>query len=200
MNLVTAALIETAEASLNLLLQTRPMLRERLQKLSGKSLRIRLLPQQLTLRIDFTAQGLSLSQDLLNPADAEISGEISALMRLLSDPRSVLFGQGVDISGDAAMVQRIQKAMRDAELDWETWLAEQIGDGATATLKQVLQPLRQQIERNRQSLSSNMKAYLQEELAALPARTEYEIWTAQVSTIRNQVEQLERRIARLSDN
>jgi len=200
MNLITAALIETAEASLNLLLQTRPMLRERLQKLSGKSLRIRLLPQQLTLRIDFTAQGLSLSQDLLNPADAEISGEISALMRLLSDPRSVLFGQGVDISGDAAMVQRIQKAMRDAELDWETWLAEQIGDGATATLKQVLQPLRQQIERNRQSLSSNMKAYLQEELAALPARTEYEIWTAQVSTIRNQVEQLERRIARLSDN
>jgi len=200
MNLVTAALIETAEASLNLLLQTRPMLRERLQKLSGKSLRIRLLPQQLTLRIDFTAQGLSLSQDLLNPADAEISGELSALMRLLSDPRSVLFGQGVDISGDAAMVQRIQKAMRDAELDWETWLAEQIGDGATATLKQVLQPLRQQIERNRQSLSSNMKAYLQEELAALPARTEYEIWTAQVSTIRNQVEQLERRIARLSDN
>jgi len=200
MNLITAALIETAEASLNLLLQTRPMLRERLQKLSGKSLRIRLLPQQLTLRIDFTAQGLSLSQDLLNPADAEISGELSALMRLLSDPRSVLFGQGVDISGDAAMVQRIQKAMRDAELDWETWLAEQIGDGATATLKQVLQPLRQQIERNRQSLSSNMKAYLQEELAALPARTEYEIWTAQVSTIRNQVEQLERRIARLSDN
>lgn len=200
MNLVTAALIETAEASLNLLLQTRPMLRERLQKLSGKSLRIRLLPQQLTLRIDFTAQGLSLSQDLLNPADAEISGELSALMRLLSDPRSVLFGQGVDISGDAAMVQRIQKAMRDAELDWETWLAEQIGDGATATLKQLLQPLRQQIKRNRQSLSSNMKAYLQEELAALPARTEYEIWTAQVSTIRNQVEQLERRIARLSDN
>lgn len=200
MNLVTAALIETAEASLNLLLQTRPMLRERLQKLSGKSLRIRLLPQQLTLRIDFTAQGLSLSQDLLNPADAEISGEISALMRLLSDPRSVLFGQGVDISGDAAMVQRIQKAMRDAELDWETWLAEQIGDGATATLKQLLQPLRQQIKRNRQSLSSNMKAYLQEELAALPARTEYEIWTAQVSTMRNQVEQLERRIARFSDN
>lgn len=200
MNLVTAALIETAEASLNLLLQTRPMLRERLQKLSGKSLRIRLLPQQLTLRIDFTAQGLSLSQDLLNPADAEISGELSALMRLLNDPRSVLFGQGVDISGDAAMVQRIQKAMRDAELDWETWLAEQIGDGATATLKQVLQPLRQQIERNRQSLSSNMKAYLQEELAALPARTEYEIWTAQVSTMRNQVEQLERRIARFSDN
>lgn len=200
MNLVTAALIETAEASLNLLLQTRPMLRERLQKLSGKSLRIRLLPQQLTLRIDFTAQGLSLSQDLLNPADAEISGELSALMRLLSDPRSVLFGQGVDISGDAAMVQRIQKAMRDAELDWETWLAEQIGDGATATLKQLLQPLRQQIKRNRQSLSSNMKSYLQEELAALPARTEYEIWTAQVSTIRNQVEQLERRIARLSDN
>lgn len=200
MNLLTAALLETLEQAVNLLLQTRPLLRERLQRLDGKSIRIRVLPYGWSLLLQFSAEGISLSQDELNSADAQISGELSALMRLLNNPRSVLFGQGVEISGDAALVQRLQKAMRDAELDWETWLAEQIGDLPTAVLKQLVTPVREQISQSAHSLSINLQDYLQEELAALPARTEYEIWSARVDETRNRVEQLERRISRLSDS
>jgi len=200
MNLLTAALLETLEASVNLLLQTRPLLRERLQRLDGKSIRVKTLPQGWTILLLFSAEGISLSQDNLSTADAEISGELGALIRLLSAPRSVLFGQGVEISGDAALVQRLQKAMRDAELDWETWLADQIGDLPTAALKQLVTPVKEHLSQSAHSLSINLQDYLQEELAALPARTEYEIWSAQVDDTRNRLEQLERRIARLGDS
>ena len=198
MEMVAAALLETAEASLNLLLQTRPLLRERLLKLNGKSLRIWLKPHNLSLLVSFHAEGVALSQDLQAPADAEIAGDFSTLMRLITEPRSVLFGQGAEISGDAALVQRLQKAMRDAELDWETWLAEQIGDGATAALKQMLEPVRDHLQQSKESLSLNAREYLQEELAAVPARVEYEIWSDKVTRLQTQLERLERRIERLS--
>ena len=198
MEMVTAALLETAEASLNLLLQTRPLLRERLLKLNGKLIRINIEPRGLSLLLGFHTDGIALSQDAEAAADAEISGDLTTLVRLATEPRSVLFGQGAKISGDAALVQRLQKAMRDAELDWETWLADQIGDNATAALKQIAAPLRDQLQQSRHSLSLNAREYLQEELAAVPARVEFEIWSEGVSRARTKLEQLERRIERLS--
>ncbi|NVK02792.1 MAG: SCP2 sterol-binding domain-containing protein [Oceanospirillaceae bacterium] len=198
MEMVTAALLETAEASLNLLLQTRPLLRERLLKLNGKSIRINIEPRGLSLLLSFHTDGIALSQDAKATADAEISGDLATLVRLATEPRSVLFGQGAKISGDAALVQRLQKSMRDAELDWETWLADQIGDTATAALKQIAAPLRDQLQQSHQSLSLNAREYLQEELAAVPARVEFEIWSEGVSRARTKLEQLERRIERLS--
>lgn len=198
MEMVAAALLEAAEASLNLLLQTRPLLRERLLRLNGKSIRINIQPPGISLLLSFHDEGIAVSQDVARSADAEITGDVATLLRLVTEPRSVLFGQGAEITGDAALVQRLQKSMRDAELDWETWLADQIGDNATAALKQLATPARDYLQQSRESLSLNAREYLQEELAAVPARVEYEIWSEGVSRVQSQIEQLERRIARLA--
>ncbi len=197
MQLLTAALVESVEAALNLLLKTRPMLGERLQNLSGKTLRIVLLPQNWTLLIRLHAEGIELSQDSDFDADVTLKGELGVLIKLITEPRSVLFGQGAKIDGDAALLQRIQKAMREPGLDWELWLSEQLGDLPTSALTQAFAPLATSLQEGRGSLERNLKSYLQEELEALPPRAEYELWTDQISKARIQAEQLERRIAKL---
>ena len=198
MDLVTAALIESAQTSLNLLLQTRPMLRERLQKLAGKTIRLVLLPQGWSILVRLHNAGIELSRDTDSDADVSIQGELSVLLRLVSDPRSVLFGQGAEVEGDVALLQRIQKAMREPGLDWELWLSEQLGDLPTAALMQAFAPLRQLATEGSASLTHNMKDYLQEELATLPPRAEFELWAERLTEAAQRVEQLERRLAKLT--
>ena len=200
MELITAALVESIEAALNLLLQTRPMLRERLQKLSGKTLRLVLLPQNWSLLVRLHSEGVELTQEREFEADVTLQGELSVLIKLITEPRSVLFGQGAQIDGDAALLQRIQKALREPGLDWELWLSEQLGDLPTSALTQAFAPLTAAVQEGRGSLQHNLKSYLQEELEALPPRAEYELWADKVSKARSQTEQLERRIAKLSES
>jgi len=198
MDLVSAALIESIEAALNLLLKTRPMLCERLTKLSGKSLRIVLLPQNWSLLVRLHGEGVELSQQPDAEADVTLKGELSVLLRLVTEPRSVLFGQGAEVEGDVSLLQRIQKALREPGLDWELWLSEQLGDLPTSALTQAFKPLYESVQEGQTSLSRNLKSYLQEEIEALPPRAEYEIWADQVNAAHQRLEQLERRIASLS--
>lgn len=200
MQLLTAALVESVETAINLLLKTRPMLRERLQKLSDKTLRLVLLPQNWTLLVRLHAEGIELSQDSEFDADVTLKGELGVLLKLITEPRSVLFGQGAEIEGDVALLQRIQKAMREPGLDWELWLSEQLGDLPTSALTQAFSPLAANVQEGHSSLKRNLKSYLQEELEALPPRAEYELWADKVSEVRTQAEQLERRIAKLSES
>lgn len=198
MDLVSAALIESIEAALNLLLKTRPMLCERLTKLSGKSLRIVLLPQNWSLLVRLHGEGVELSQQPDAEADVTLKGELSVLLKLVTEPRSVLFGQGAEVEGDVSLLQRIQKALREPGLDWELWLSEQLGDLPTSALTQAFKPLYESVQEGQSSLSRNLKSYLQEEIEALPPRAEYEIWADQVNAAHQRLEQLERRIASLS--
>lgn len=197
MDLVSAALIESIEAALNLLLKTRPMLRERLARLSGKSLRIVLLPQNWSLLVRLHSEGVELSQQSDAETDVTLKGELSVLLKLVTEPRSVLFGQGAEVEGDVSLLQRIQKALREPGLDWELWLSEQLGDLPTSALTQAFKPLYESVQEGQSSLSRNLKSYLQEEIEALPPRAEYEIWADQVDAAHQRLEQLERRIASL---
>lgn len=198
MDLVSAALIESIEAALNLLLKTRPMLRQRLTKLSGKSLRVVLLPQNWSLLVRLHSEGVELSQQPDAVADVTLKGELSVLLKLVTEPRSVLFGQGADVEGDVSLLQRIQKALREPGLDWELWLSEQLGDLPTSALTQAFKPLYESVQEGQTSLSRNLKSYLQEEIEALPPRAEYDIWADQVDAASQHLEQLERRIASLN--
>lgn len=200
MELVSAAIIESAEASLNLLLQTRPMLQERLAKLAGKTVRITLAPQEWSLLLRLTETGIELSTDKAIPADVSVRGELSVLLKLATEPRAVLFGQGAEVEGDIALLQRLQKAMREPGLDWELWLSEQLGDLPTAALMQAFGPIKSLVQQNQHSLSRNLKSYLQEELEALPARAQYEGWAESVSATQQQVDQLARRLNQLNQD
>ena len=197
MNLIDATLTGSIESALNAYLSTRPAARNTLNKLSGQSLGITLLPQELTITLIFSDGQISVMREYDGKPTTHLRGTASDLLKLLNDPNSVMFGQGVEIKGDSVLLQRLSHAFENPTLDWEDWLAEQIGDLPAAM---IMKPINQSLEwanSSRQTLTMTAKEYLQEEINLLPTRVEFEGFVDDARQLKQKIELVERRLQRL---
>ncbi len=131
-------------------------------------------------------------------ADATISGTPIALLAL-AGPRAegALRGGGVRIEGDAEVAQRFRELLSEAQPDFEEELARVVGDVAARRAANFARDLLDWGRRTGKSLAGSVAEYLQEEGRDLPTRTEAEEFLAGVDRLRDDVERLEARLARL---
>ena len=197
MNLIDATLTGSIESAINAYLATRPSARNTLSKLAGQSLGITLLPQQLTITLIFSDDQVAVMREFDGEPTTHLTGAASDLLKLLNDPNSVMFGQGVEVKGDSALLQRLSHAFDNPTLDWEDWLADHIGDLPAAM---IMKPINQSIEwtnSSRQTLTMTAKEYLQEEINLLPTRVEFEGFIDDARQLKQRTELIERRLERL---
>ena len=197
MNLIDATLTGSIESAINAYLATRPSARNTLSKLAGQSLGITLLPQELRITLIFSDDQVAVMREFDGEPTTHLTGAASGLLKLLNDPNSVMFGQGVEVKGDSALLQRLSHAFDNPSLDWEAWLADQIGDLPAAI---VMKPINQSIEwanSSRQTLTTTAKEYLQEEINLLPTRVEFEGFIDDTRQLKQRAELIERRLERL---
>ncbi|MGB0223373.1 MAG: ubiquinone biosynthesis accessory factor UbiJ [Marinobacterium sp.] len=197
MNLIDATLTGSIESAINAYLATRPSARNTLSKLAGQSLGITLLPQELRITLIFSDDQVAVMREFDGEPTTHLTGAASDLLKLLNDPNSVMFGQGVEVKGDSALLQRLSHAFDNPSLDWEAWLADQIGDLPAAI---VMKPINQSIEwanSSRQTLTTTAKEYLQEEINLLPTRVEFEGFIDDTRQLKQRAELIERRLERL---
>ncbi|NRP59807.1 MULTISPECIES: SCP2 domain-containing protein [unclassified Marinobacterium] len=197
MNLIDATLTGSIESAINAYLATRPSARNTLSKLAGQSLGITLIPQELRITLIFSDDQVAVMREFDGEPTTHLTGAASDLLKLLNDPNSVMFGQGVEVKGDSALLQRLSHAFDNPSLDWEAWLADQIGDLPAAI---VMKPINQSIEwanSSRQTLTTTAKEYLQEEINLLPTRVEFEGFIDDTRQLKQRAELIERRLERL---
>ena len=197
MDLLDATLISSIESSINLYLKARPRAQQRLNELAGQSLRVTLEPSGQQTVILFAIDQIRVLREFEGDVTTEISGELSKLIQMAKEPRSVMFGQGVRVSGDSALLQRLQNALAEPELDLEQWLANTIGDLPASAISQQVKAVMRGLNSATDSLQRSTSEYLQEELKALPSKVEVEAFSSEVQTLRNQVDLLARRVARI---
>lgn len=197
MNLIDATLTGSIESAINAYLATRPSARNTLSKLAGQSLGITLIPQELRITLIFSDDQVAVMREFDGEPTTHLTGAASDLLKLLNDPNSVMFGQGVEVKGDSALLQRLSHAFDNPSLDWEDWLADQIGDLPAAM---IMKPINQSIEwanSSRQTLTTTAKEYLQEEINLLPTRVEFEGFIDDTRQLKQRAELIERRLERL---
>ena len=197
MNLIDATLTGSIESAINAYLATRPSARNTLSKLAGQSLGITLLPQQLTITLIFSDDQVAVMREFDGEPTTHLTGAASDMLKLLNDPNSVMFGQGVEVKGDSALLQRLSHAFDNPTLDWEDWLADHIGDLPAAM---IMKPINQSIEwtnSSRQTLTMTAKEYFQEEINLLPTRVEFEGFIDDARQLKQRTELIERRLERL---
>ena len=197
MNLIDATLTGSIESAINAYLATRPSARNTLSKLAGQSLGITLLPQEQRITLIFSDDQVAVMREFDGEPTTHLTGAASDLLKLLNDPNSVMFGQGVEVKGDSALLQRLSHAFDNPSLDWEDWLADQIGDLPAAM---IMKPINQSIEwanSSRQTLTTTAKEYLQEEINLLPTRVEFEGFIDDTRQLKQRAELIERRLERL---
>jgi len=194
--LFAAAIIGTAETSLNELLKKDPKTLKQLERLSGKVIRFEIRQPTLHITLVPNSAGMDLLLHSEAIADLVLSGQASDFMQMLysSSPDEKLFGKGIDVQGDTGLATQFSQMLRDFSIDWEAWLGDIIGDTTAHPLAQFVTQQREYFSKARKSLTDNSVEYLQEELRILPPRPEIEAFMEDIDQLRDDVERLEARI------
>ena len=132
--------------------------------------------------------------------DCLIRGAPLALARMMTAKRKEqqITSGAVRIEGDSAVAQGLSDALAGLNVDWEEQLARVLGDPIANQIGRALRSVGDWGGRTASTARANLKEYLEEESRLLPSRYEVEDFLAQVDDLRDDVERLAARIARLS--
>ncbi|WP_417584259.1 ubiquinone anaerobic biosynthesis accessory factor UbiT [Nitrincola sp.] len=194
--MLSAALLGSAETSLNQLLQQDPRTLRRLAALSGKAIRLEINQPTLTITLFPGTAGLDLFLHSEGPADLTLTGKAQDFIQMASAKNSSdkLFGKGISISGDTGLATEFSNLLKNFSIDWEAWLGDLVGDTFAQPLASFIRNQKQQASNIQHSLTANSVEYLQEELGILPPRAEIEGFLEAVDQLRDATERLEARI------
>lgn len=182
------------EAALHHALVTDPATLRRLGRLEGRQVLLRLALPPVQLVLQPHSEGISVRGQLDGNADAVVDATLSGLARLATR-QSELAGEGVSLSGDTALVSELRDIVRDLDIDWESLLADAIGDLPAHPLAELLRSGQRWLTGSGDSLLQNLDNYLHEELALVPARPALERYYREVDALRLAADRLQARLA-----
>jgi len=187
--MIAAALLER---SLNHLLRQTPGAAETLVRHRGRSVRFDLLAAQFDFRI---ADDGYFSEAAIDAPDAVIRPTPALLARLPFFGREAL--RDADYSGDAALLQGLDKVFRGLEWDVEADLAPWVGDAAAHRLAGAAQDAAEGLQQRALALGRNAGEYLGEEIELMARPVDVARFNHAVDVLADDVARLEARLARL---
>ena len=111
-----------------------------------------------------------------------------------------LFSGRLEIRGDTQLAHRFSELLVSLDIDWEEQLAKLAGDPVAHEAGRAFASTGRWAARAARVSGQDLGEYLQEEARLLPTRYEVEEWQDGVDNIREDLDRLEARIARLERN
>jgi ubiquinone biosynthesis protein UbiJ len=190
------------ETAVNRLLRLDSATLVRVAELRGKVIRLRTVgdhPFEIIVCPD--ESGLRLCRQHDREPDVTLTGDIPvifrfALRRIIPD---VVAAGEVQISGDINLGQRFQRLLEQADIDWEEQAARMLGDVPAHQLGNALRGLGGWSRQALHTLKQDLGEYLQEESRLLPVRSRAGAFRQSVETLERDLENLEKRLARLRE-
>ena len=169
------------------------------ERLEGRTLGVRIegfLPIDVYAHV--TSAQLHLSRDAPRTPDAAIAGTPLALATLIGPGAADRMRVGtVAITGDAVVAQMFHELLHAARPELEEELSRLVGDVAAHQLGNFARAAADWGEKSLSTLAQNVSEYLQEESRDLVTRTEANEFLAAIDELREAVDRIEARIARL---
>ena len=195
--------IEVLEWALNQALAADPEVREELEEMDGVRVRIAVAPLLRPLDLTFVGSRIEVSrpQDAGDGYDVDVAlaGSTSALAAfLLRSNAPDTLPPGISVKGDLALAVRLARLVRRYRFDWEENLSRYLGDaGAHETARLVRGAGRFGLS-TADLLARDVAEYLSEESGLVAGEAALARFCAAVDELRDDVERLEARIARLA--
>ncbi len=167
--------------------------RERLARLSGRSMALRLEGLNVRVRLRATPGHLGLAADE-DAADAEVAGAPFALLALFRGSTATAGGNGITISGDPEVLQQFRALLEHAKPELEAELARFVGEAPAHLAGRFAASTFAFIGRLRQTARASLAEYLTEESRDLAARGEIDAHVRDVDRLRNDVERAAARL------
>lgn len=170
----------------------------RIEALRGAVLEVGVTGLDLALFLVPTGQRLHIRAEHEGEAAARISGPPASLARLATTAGTrVLFGGSVRVEGDVTVAKRYKRLFDTLEPDWEEALARLSGDIPAHETARAVQALTDALRRAVEGRRRDLRAWLIDEIEALPAPAEVEEWLNAVDRVRADADRLAARVARL---
>jgi ubiquinone biosynthesis protein UbiJ len=200
MNPLEAALRPVASVLNRNIRETTPA-RELCDKLDGAVIAIRVRNTALATWFVIADGELTLTTEFDGEPDVVISGSLITLARLAGDVGLDALRKGeLEMAGDAHTAERFQRLLGFARPDFEEELSGLVGDVAAHRIGEVARDVTSWARDARSTMGANIREYLQEESRDAPSRYEVERFAADVDTLRDDVDRLEARVARLKED
>jgi ubiquinone biosynthesis accessory factor UbiJ len=196
---VTESALAALEGLINRYLALDPEGAARLAELQGRVFLIELLGFGSRLWLIPGARGVQLYADYEAEPDCTITGSPAGLARLAFSSRreDQLFGGEVRLGGDTHLARELGEVLGGIDVDWEEQLSRLVGDPAAHQVGSGFRAAGRWGRQSADTLLLNLREYLQEEARIVPTRYEVDAFLGEVDTLRDDVERLEARIARL---
>jgi len=188
----------TLEKALNQALRMDPETLDQVTRLEGRVVALEISGLGKTIYLLPTAEGMRVQSIFEGEADVSIRGGPFSLARMgLSDNPASLFGDGVEMSGDAHLGRKIQHILDGLDLDWEEQLSRFSGDVVAHQLGNALRGAFDWGRKTADTLGRDVAEYFQEESRDLVVKAELNRFLNQVDTLRSDVDRLAQRVKRL---
>ena len=193
-------LLAAAEGALNAVLALDPEGASRLARIQGRVLLLELAGFGTRVYVIPGERRLFLHSAYDAPPDCTVRGSPAALLRMgLSKHREDSVFQGaVTIEGDNAVAQTLGEVVRGLDIDWEEQLSRLVGDTLAHRIGVQARAGERWVERSADTFAQDLREYLKEESRLLPTDDEMRGFLDGVDTLRDDVERLAARVARLT--
>ena len=202
MTLTPTLLLAGIERSLNALLARDLAAPERLARLAGCRVLLRLERPSLALLLSFHSQGIDLLRqnepdesvaDTVIELDSETLGELfggESLERLM-------FRGKLAVRGRVHLLEEIRELFFGLEIDWEAELARWLGDIPAHSLAEGIRRLAQWGLRTQGEMRADIAEYIFEEARLLTGKSQFEVLRDHLTELGISADRLEARLHRL---
>ena len=195
-----ALLANLLETGVNQVLDLDENAPERLARLDGKLLHVRLEGVGISLYFAFGSQRVNVSAHSEDEPDTVVSGTPSALFAMAAPEELGRWGSAgsrVSISGDATLARDLERLFSKLDPDWEDALSGVMGD---VLAHQVASGLRSSMNHARAAASNAgemLNEYLQKAEGPLAQQEDIRRFSDSVEETSRAVDELERKIRQL---
>jgi ubiquinone biosynthesis accessory factor UbiJ len=191
-------LTSIAVTPINHVLHGESWARKRLQVYTGKTARIRIFPfPDFNFSIQVNGEILNLPESA--SVDAVITLTPALLLRILANDNDETIFKDINISGNEAFAKELFNIGRHLHWDLEQDLSEIIGDIFSHRITQTGKNLIHWQTMNIQNLSLALAEYWTEEQPMLTNKTSINEFKHKVATLHHDIQQLEQRIEKLTN-
>lgn len=166
-------------------------------ELDGRCLVFKVRDSALGLCLAMADGRLTGSTTLPEDADVRLEGSLLDLVRLALDGDAAVLGErGVSLSGRADLAQSFQRLLQLGRPDPEEELAILVGDTAAHRIGRAVAEAADWRRQTQETLTANLREYLQEERRELPSRYEMNRFAQDVQELRDAVARAQARLRR----
>lgn len=188
--------LQLLEFTFNKYLALDPETLARLADLENKVISLEITDWRVHFFIIVQKKGLELVPNYSGPVVTTIRAQLFDFIKIArgKGETSVLFHNTVDISGDIAIGEALQKILANMDIDWEEQLSKVTGDVGAHHIGEALRGLRQFAKNSIDTVVEQLKSFLQVEQNQLPSKAQMERFVANVTQLQQDLERLEARM------